>query len=76
MSTEHSSCLWGLGESGCAQVRQEAGVTTQCPSALACMLLKESYETRDMNWPEYFAYMRLQLACEHEQPMVAVGAAA
>ena len=76
MSEESGECLWGLKEQWCQAVRQEAGVTGRCPSELACSLLKESYETREMNWPEYLGYMKHRLSEKEEQAATPVPAAA
>ena len=39
-------------------------VVTKCPSEIACVLRIESYETRGLNMPEYFAYLLAVLIAE------------
>lgn len=68
----------GCYQEWCEQVGQERGAPgARCPSAQACLLLKEAYETRELDTRQYYGYMKERLAMERtEAAPAAVGAAA
>lgn len=75
MAERQGGCYQELLQKWCEEVGQERG--SRCPSAQACLLLKEVYETRELDTRQYYGYMKERLAMERtEAAPAAVSAAA
>ncbi|MBI2861349.1 MAG: hypothetical protein HYX89_00860 [Chloroflexi bacterium] len=75
MAAQQSRCYQELLQQWCEEVGQERG--SPCPSAQACLLLTERYETRELDTRQYYCYMKERLAMERTEAVPAsLGAAA
>lgn len=68
MQTPAEGCWLGLTKFYCTLARQGTSHKDRCPSAEACILLREQAETRDMTTPEYEHYMRIRAEEEEVLP--------
>ena len=73
---EQHRCYQELVEHWCREVGKEAG--PPCPSAQACLLLRELYDTKELDTRQYYSYLKQRMALEWQEalprPLVAAAA--